>query len=98
MGVSIMELGGPEDSPDTTSFEISAKEARKFRIGDKVEMYISGVVGMLEVPPDDLGDKSDRTDSTLGIRVLEKRLTNVGKVSEQELGIKELDGVESDDA
>lgn len=90
--MKLMELSGPEDSPeiDTTSFDITAKEARKFKIGDKVEIYISGIVGMVEVPPEDLGDKSADTNSTLGIRVLEKSCKTVGKASEQELGIKDL--------
>lgn len=90
--MKLMEVTGSEDSPeiDATSFDISAKEARKFKIGDKVEIYISGVVGMLEVPPEDLGDQGDSTNSTLGIRVLEKNYKVVGKASEQELGIKDL--------
>lgn len=90
--MKLMELTGPEGSSeiDTTSFDISSKEARKFKIGDKVEIYISGIVGMVEVPPEDLGDQSDSTNSTLGIRVLEKNYKVVGKASEQELGIKDL--------
>lgn len=99
--MKLMEMTGPEGSNeiDTTSFDISAKDARKYKIGDKVEIYISGVVGMLEVPPDDLGDKSDMTNSTLGLRILERRLNKVGVVSQDELGIKKLadDSDEDDD-
>lgn len=90
--MKLMELTGPDSSPemDTTSFDITAQEARKFKIGDKVEIYISGVVGMIEVPPEDLGDKGDSTNSTLGLRVLEKTCKTVGVASEQELGIQAL--------
>jgi hypothetical protein len=89
--MKIMEMTGETSHEiDTTSFDISAKDARKFKIGDKVEIYISGIVGMVEVPPEDLGDKSDNTDSTLGIRILERSCKTVGQASEQELGIKEL--------
>lgn len=96
--MKLMEMSGPEDSPemDTTSFDISAKEARKYKIGDKVEIYISGVVGMLEVPPEDLGDKSGTTDSTIGIRVLDRSISRSGTAKADELAIKKLDD-ESDD-
>ena len=97
--MKLMEMSGPEDSPelDTTSFDISAKEARKYKIGDKVEVYISGVVGMLEVPPEDLGDKSDTTDSTLGIRITDRSISKTGTSSADELAIKKLDSDEADD-
>lgn len=90
--MKLMEMTGPEGSMDidTTSFDISSKDARKFKIGDKVEVYISGVVGMIEVPPEDLGDKSDNTDSTLGLRIIDRSIKSVGKASEQEMGIRDL--------
>lgn len=90
--MKLMEMTGPDGSNelDTTSFDITSQEARKFKIGDKVEIYISGIVGMVEVPPEDLGDKSDSTNSTLGIRVLDKNYKVAGKASEQELGIQDL--------
>lgn len=103
--MKIMEMTGPEGSNDvdTTSFDISSKDARKFKIGDKVEVYISGVVGMIEVPPEDLGDKSNDTNSTLGLRIIDRSVKTVGKATEQEMGIAdladeqdEIDPVESD--
>lgn len=90
--MKLMEMTGPEGSPeiDTTSFDISASEAKRFKIGDKVKIYISGVVGMLEVPPEDLGDKSGNTDSTLGIRVLDRSISREGTAKADELEITKL--------
>lgn len=97
--MKLMEMTGPDDSPeiDTTSFDISAKDARKYKIGDKVEIYISGVVGMLEVPPEDLGNKSDTTDSTLGIRIIDRSISKTGSSKADELAIKKLDKDEDDE-
>lgn len=90
--MKLMEVTGPEGSTevDTTSFDISSKDARKFKIGDKVEVYISGVVGMIEVPPEDLADKSDSTDSTLGLRIIDRSIKTIGAATEQEMGIAAL--------
>lgn len=97
--MKLMEMTGPEGSSevDTTSFDVSAKDARKYKIGDKVEIYISGIVGMLEVPPEDLGDKSDTTDSTLGIRITERSISKTGSAKADELVIKKLADDDEDD-
>lgn len=52
--------------------DVSEADVKKLKVGEKVEVKISGTVGMLSVPPDGVDESSS---AELGIKVKSKKVT-----------------------
>ena len=50
--MKLSEVGPDGQSTETMTIEISERQIKQLRIGQRVEVTLKGSIGMLEVPPD----------------------------------------------
>ena len=86
MTVHLSELHEGSDRPETIVLDLTDKEIKEFKVGEKVTITIKGSVGMLRVPPE---GSSEEFPAEMGIRMTSKEIegSNVfAKLAEDEDG------------
>ena len=69
--VRVRELDEEGKPQEAMLVDVSEKDVKKLKIGEKVEVTIAGTVGMLSVPPDGVDEFSS---AELGIKVKSKKI------------------------
>lgn len=67
---TLMEIGA-DDGKEAITVELTKKEIKQFKIGEKITITLKGSVGLLEIPP---GGATDNMPPTLGIRIDSKKV------------------------
>lgn len=71
MATQLMELSKGSHEASPIVLDVSDKEIKKFKIGEKVTVIIKGSVGMLSVPPK---GSSEHFPAEIGIRMTSKKI------------------------
>lgn len=70
-----VKAGNPKPYPETTHLDLKGNELKKFKIGDKVEVRITGVVHRMS---DKLSDE-DYDKPSISIKVTSKKVVRKGE-------------------
>lgn len=79
MPLRLAELAEGSDRPETIVLDLTDKEVKEFRVGQKITITIEGSVGMLQVPPQ---GSSAEMPAELGVRITKRSIVGSNAFAE----------------